>query len=208
MMALPHSNALIAKRLKVAELHMTNIYLDRADGIAIHSFVPHVDLRERHRILIHAPPSVIMAEVEKFRIRDDPLAQRVLWLRELPGRLLHKARRKTFDLDDFTCLGKPDPRTLAYGLLGAFWEADYGLVACDSAAAFTNNRDRDVCKLLLTFRVTPVSDETSYLTTETLVSCPSPEARRRFAPYWYLIRPVSGLLRRRLLRIIRARATA
>ncbi|MBB2188385.1 hypothetical protein HLH34_00180 [Gluconacetobacter azotocaptans] len=186
---------------------MTHIYPDRTGGVAVHSLVPHADFRERHRIRIHAPPSVIMAEVEKFRIRDDPLARRALWLRELPGRLLHKARRKTFDLDDFTCLGKPDPLTLAYGLVGAFWEADYGLVACDSAAAFTHNRDSDVCKLLLTFTVTPVSDRTSYLTTETLVSCPSPEARRRFAPYWYLIRPVSGLLRRRLLRIIRARAT-
>ncbi|GAA4487292.1 hypothetical protein GCM10023157_33840 [Gluconacetobacter asukensis] len=207
-MALPDSYALIAKRLKVAELHMTHIHPHRGGDVAIRSLMPHADFRERHRILIHAPPSVIMAEVEKFRIRDDPVARRALWLRELPGRLLHKARRKTFDLDDFTCLEKPDPLTLAYGLVGAFWEADYGLAACDSPAAFTNNRDRGVCKLLLTFTVTPVSDETSYLTTETLVSCPSPEARRRFAPYWYLIRPVSGLLRRRLLRIIRTRATA
>ncbi|WP_201742261.1 hypothetical protein [Mangrovicoccus ximenensis] len=35
--------------------------------------------------------------------------------------------------------------------------------------------------------------------TETRVFCLDRAAERAFAPYWYLIRPVSGLIRRRLL---------
>ncbi|GBQ22245.1 hypothetical protein AA12717_1131 [Gluconacetobacter sacchari DSM 12717] len=186
---------------------MTQIHPDHA-GDAAAFLIPHADFRERHRIRIHAPPGAVLAAVAKFRIRDDPLARRALWLREWPGRLLRRARRKTFDLDDFTRLEQPDPLTIAYGLIGAFWAADYGLVACASTAEFRNNRDPYVCKLLLTFTVTPLPDGLCDLTTETLVCCPSPDARRRFAPYWYLIRPVSGLLRRRLLGIISARARA
>jgi hypothetical protein len=36
--------------------------------------------------------------------------------------------------------------------------------------------------------------------------CPTPVMRRKFAPYWYVIRPVSGLIRRRMLGRIRQQA--
>ncbi|ABJ14701.1 hypothetical protein I5G24_21295 [Pseudomonas aeruginosa] len=37
------------------------------------------------------------------------------------------------------------------------------------------------------------------LHTETRVFCPDRASRLRFTPYWLAIRPVSGLIRRRLL---------
>jgi hypothetical protein len=48
------------------------------------------------------------------------------------------------------------------------------------------------------------------LVTHTRVHCPDEAQRRRFAPYWFAIRPVSGLIRQRLLRRIAqlARATS
>jgi len=42
-------------------------------------------------------------------------------------------------------------------------------------------------------------DGRTRLLTETRVHCVDAGARRRFTPYWWLIRPVSGLIRRRLL---------
>ena len=46
------------------------------------------------------------------------------------------------------------------------------------------------------------------LTTETRVLCADAGARRRFLPYWYLIRPASGMIRRVMLREIRRSAEA
>ncbi|WP_223920280.1 hypothetical protein [Aeromonas caviae] len=42
------------------------------------------------------------------------------------------------------------------------------------------------------------------MTTQTRVFCPDLACRLKFAPYWYLIRPVSGLIRRRILGAIKA----
>jgi hypothetical protein len=59
----------------------------------------------------------------------------------------------------------------------------------------------------LDFRLTPVGRATR-LETETRVCAMGPKAKRRFAAYWLVIRPVSGLIRRELLRAVARRAEA
>ncbi|BAK84760.1 hypothetical protein GLX_23480 [Komagataeibacter medellinensis NBRC 3288] len=59
---------------------------------------------------------------------------------------------------------------------------------------------------MLSYTLQPLTRGTYRLTTETSVFCPTSATRRRFAPYWYLIRPVSGLIRRRMLAFIRKQA--
>lgn len=46
------------------------------------------------------------------------------------------------------------------------------------------------------------NEDTAILSTETRIVCADRSAQRHFAPYWYLIRPVSGVIRRRMLRAI------
>ena len=46
------------------------------------------------------------------------------------------------------------------------------------------------------------------LTTQTRVHCLDADALRRFTSYWYLIRPVSGLIRRRMLKAIARRCAS
>ena len=48
------------------------------------------------------------------------------------------------------------------------------------------------------FLAEPVGENT-LLTAETRVYCPDRYSLLRFTPYWLAIRPVSGLLRRRML---------
>ncbi|SAY46887.1 hypothetical protein KRIGEM_03292 [Komagataeibacter rhaeticus] len=88
-------------------------------------------------------------------------------------------------------------------LVGAFWHADYGLRSIPSPDAFMAVRQGDLCKLVLGFTVAPISKSRCRLITETRVLCLSDKARQRFTPYWFLIHPVSGLLRRRMLWNIR-----
>nr|CUV33007.1 conserved protein of unknown function [Ralstonia solanacearum] len=103
-------------------------------------------------------------------------------------------------------LGRDGDRECAFGLIGRFWEPTGGLirVAADDFRGFS---EPGVAKLVMTFIAEP-DDAGTLLTTRTCVHCPDEATRRRFAPYWYLIRVPSGLIRRMLLQRIRQLAEA
>ena len=166
-------------------------------------FIPRFDFSERHSVDISAPASLIMNAVAAWRNQDDPLVRAAIRLREMPARLLGHARQRNLDLTDFTLLERRGDAALVYGLTGAFWRADYGLCDIPTTDAFLTPCHDDVCKLALGFSIQPGPHGTQLLVTETRVFCAMDRARRRFTPYWYLIRPVSGLIRRRMLATIR-----
>lgn len=172
----------------------------------IDEFLPRYDFRERHTALISAPADLILDCAARQRAQDDPLIRLAIRLRELPSRLMQRSQRPPLDLDDFTFLGRDGDRGLAFGLIGAFWQADYGLLDIDSPEAFKATVRTDVCQLVMDFNVDATASGASMLSTETRVFCPSPAVRRRFAPYWFVIRPVSGLIRQRTLARIRREA--
>lgn len=172
----------------------------------IKTLLPRIDFRERHSIDIPAPAGLILDCAMDYRLKNDPLVRIAIGLRELPARMLGQTTRPPFDRDDFTFLGRDGNNALAFGLIGAFWEADYGLLPCRSAEDFRACVRQDVCKLVLSYTLQPLTRGTHSLTTETSVFCPTSATRRHFAPYWYLIRPVSGLIRRRMLASVRAQA--
>jgi len=89
-----------------------------------------------------------------------------------------------------------------------FWRADNGLLPIADARAFAACAEPGVAKLVMNFSTEPYGSATR-LVTCTRVFWADAAARRRFLPYWLLIRPVSGLIRRRLLaRIKRAAESA
>ncbi|OUI94100.1 hypothetical protein HK13_06435 [Acetobacter indonesiensis] len=172
----------------------------------IETLLPRVDFRERHSIDIAAPSGRILDCAMDYRLKHDPLVRAAIKLRELPMRVLGRTSRPPFNQNDFTFLGRDGDSTLAFGLVGAFWEADYGLLPCRSVEDFRSCARQDVCRLVLSYTLQLLTHGRQRLTTETCVFCPAPTTRRRFAPYWYLIRPVSGLIRRRMLASVRAQA--
>jgi hypothetical protein len=62
-------------------------------------------------------------------------------------------------------------------------------------------------RICMDFRLTPVGRSTR-LETETRICATGPKAKRRFAAYWLVVGPGSGLIRRELLRAIARRAEA
>ncbi|MHC0613679.1 hypothetical protein [Komagataeibacter oboediens] len=172
----------------------------------IDDLLPVFTFRERHALRIRAPGGVIVQCVSRYRARHDPLVRLAIAMREKPARLLGLSQRRALDLDDFTPLGRVGDREVAMGLIGAFWRLDYGLLDIASRSDFMACQRRDVCRLVMSFAVEPAYAGHSLLVTETRVFCPTPAMRQRFAPYWYLIRPVSGLIRRRMLAAIRKQA--
>ncbi|MFT8471263.1 hypothetical protein [Acetobacter persici] len=165
-------------------------------------FLPRYNFSERHATNVRGQPSDILDVIATYRVQEDPFLRSVIALRELPGRLFKRLSSSPLDMQDFILLARTE-HALVYGLAGAFWHANYGLCSVPSPDAFMAIKQGNICKLVLGFAVIPVSKTQCRLITETRVLCLSKAARQHFTPYWFLIRPVSGLLRRRMLWSIR-----
>lgn len=181
----------------------------------IDRYLPHYQFVERHTLRVDAAPGTLLDCAADPALGHDPLIQRFIALREAPARLLSRCGipaalpARPFGLEDFTLLGREGDAEIAFGLAGRFWQTDYGLVPIRDASALADGRDpalAGAARLVLNFTAQAQADGATLLGTETRVYCPDAATRRRFAPYWWLIRPVSGLIRRRLLQRIGAAA--
>ena len=88
------------------------------------------------------------------------------------------------------------------GLVGKFWRPDFGLLVVKDAPGFLLCNPPKTAKLVIGF-VAEQSADVTLLATETRVYCPDRYSLMMFFPFWLVIRPVSGLLRRRFLGAIR-----
>lgn len=169
-------------------------------------YLPNWHYREKHALNIAAPQADVMAAVLAYRPDDDRFFRGAIALRELPVRMMDRIQqrtatpRKAFSLDNFTLLEQTDDQQLAFGLAGKFWQSDYGQVAMMDAEAFQVFNAPGAAKLVLSYHAEKLDEHHTRLTTETRVFCLDKQAQRKFAPYWYLIRPVSGMIRLRMLR--------
>lgn len=170
-------------------------------------FLPQWQFAECHELrLPGVSPAQAFAAVVPGLSAPDPLIERAIALREAPGRLLRRLGlggvalpARGFGFHSFTPLGSVPDVEVAFGLAGQFWKLDYGLLRLPDADAFERLQNQP--KLVLNMCVVPEVGG-SRLVTHTRVHCPTEALRRRFAPYWTLIRPVSGLIRHRLLRAV------
>jgi hypothetical protein len=136
-------------------------------------------------------------------------------LRELPDRLWGALggrsglqTRAAFGLHNFKPLGRNGDQEVAISLVGEFWQADYSQTPIADAETFTQFTEPGIAQLILNSSTEATGDDTTWLRTETRVFCNNPASLLRFTPYWWLIRPVSGLIRIRLLARIRDAAHA
>lgn len=164
--------------------------------------LPRADFSECHERMIASGPQRCLDAVERFRTEDDAFIRTCLTLRDLPGRMTGGKNAHRFGMESFTPLGRIDNLWLGYGLVGRFWQAGYGLASTERTAKAFWEADGRACRLLLTFATQPASDGVTRLVTRTEISCPDPRDRRKMTLYWLLIRPVSGIIRRRILRAV------
>ena len=167
-------------------------------------FLQRRQFHERHACDVAAPPDVILEAVAQYRPEADPVFKFAMSLREAPKRFLKTAGdpQPPFGFHSFSHLGR-DERSTVYGLIGRFWTPDFDLRVITSGEAFRSFDEAGVAKLVLAFEVDPAPEGLTRLTTETRVFCPDRTSRMSFTPYWMIIRPVSGLIRRRMLASIR-----
>ena len=105
---------------------------------------------------------------------------------------------------DFTVLADVPPSELVLGLQGQFWRLAGGL-SHTQPTDFRAPVPPDLARAVWSFATSPVAAGTR-LRTETRIACGDPATRRRFARYWTVVGPFSGLIRRAILAEIRREA--
>jgi hypothetical protein len=172
----------------------------------IDRYIPIFQFKEEHGIFVNVAPGMLLDASMRPETMDDPWVRTFIRLREFPDRLAgalgsasELKNRPAFGLNNFVLLGRDGDRELAFGLIGKFWQSDYGLATVDSADGFERFDEQGIAKLVLNISTEVVSDGRTKLMTETRVFCNDRKSIARFTPYWRLIRPVSGFIRRRLL---------
>jgi hypothetical protein len=173
--------------------------------------LPTYQFSERHQSVVAADPARVRAGLETLD-DNDAVMRALIALRELPSRIAGAlGARNTlwgkppFGLSNFTPLMRSESE-IAYGLIGRFWQLDYGLEPVTDAAAFIAFDKPATPKLVLGFQVLTGPNGGTRLVTETRVYCPDRAALLRFTPYWWIIRAASGFIRRRLLTAVKRRA--
>ena len=179
-------------------------------------FLPSYDFEEVHDIEVRAAPADAYRAIREVTPADVPLLRALFRIRSAPARrrlgsripfgspdpLIEQALRGGFVL-----LAEDPGRELALGTVGQFWRIGTGipLPLADARAFLTFDR-ADHAKAVLGFSVAPIPGGGTLVGTRTRVWVPDRGARRRFALYWRVIRPASGVIRRNWLRAIKQRA--
>jgi len=161
------------------------------------AYLPEHEFAERHGVVVAASPDRVDRAVRSICAGDIPVVRLLTTIRSLGRR---PPRRPIVSIG--VVLDDSPGEGLVVGLTGQFWKLRGAPVPRPATAAEFLSYDRpDVCKAVIDFRF-----DGRLLTTETRVHVSDAGARRKFARYWRVIRPFSGLIRIAFLRAVRRQA--
>jgi hypothetical protein len=170
--------------------------------------LPEYDFAEVHRVRV-ADPARALAGAMEATPREMPLVRMLFALRSGPAQLKRgrglprdRARSLAEQMIDFGFVPlAEDEHEIVVGFVGQPWKLTGGemprLLTADAWRAFD---EPGFVKAVMNFRV-----DGNVLSTETRVLATDARTRRKFRPYWLVIRPWSGLIRRSWLRAAKRR---
>ncbi|HEX2030403.1 MAG TPA: hypothetical protein VHL78_03240 [Actinomycetota bacterium] len=169
-------------------------------GTLLDEILPEFDFRSRHARRVEAPPDWVAQALEY--VRPGRAASLLLRLRGL--RLPAGSIRELLTGLGFAVLAERPGTEIVLGTTGRFWRLreETAIERPADVQAFRAFDRPGWAQGAMSFRIEPLGDGSTLLTTETRVRGVDEAARRRFAVYWSLIGVFSGWLRQDLLRRI------
>jgi hypothetical protein len=172
-------------------------------------WLPEYEFEERHSTAVAASAEAVERALREFSIADVQAVRALYALRALPARLAGRAAAGSGGgsfIGQLVAMGgvilEDRPGLIVAGLAGQFWRLRGGNIErLSTSEDFTAYTREDSCKAVIDFEW-----DAGRLATTTRVHVPDAAARRRFARYWRVIRPASGLIRVLLLRSVRRAA--
>jgi hypothetical protein len=183
----------------------------------IDELLPHFDFKEAHARRVGAAPAAALAGARAVTPAEMPLVVFLYALRSVPallarGRGLPREKdrpqwEQMLESSGFLALADEEDE-IVLGYAGQPWRLAGGSqAAVSSAADWKGFSAPGYVKAVMSFTA-DAAEGGALLTTETRVLATDDAARLRFARYWRLIRPGSGLIRRSWLRAAARRAEA
>jgi hypothetical protein len=181
------------------------------DAPVLDAFLPEFDVVIVESIVLDADSSRAYEAARRLdfmRVRT-PLLMLSMWVRGLPERFGRAAPPppprlvlgEGDPLPGWLVLGEQPGVELAFGAVGKFWQAriEWRDVPLEEFREFA---EPGFGKIACDLRVAPCGPGRSRLTYECRTATTDPDARRKFARYWWLIRPFVGHIMRATLRTI------
>jgi hypothetical protein len=173
---------------------------------ALDGWLPLYEYEEHHAIDIAARQDEIGVALRAVTLADVPIANGLMTLRGLPGRLRGKGAPRSDGavVDHFVSLGvllEDRPGLLVAGVAGRFWKLSGDLERFAGPEEFRAYEPAGSAKAVVDFVWAD-----GWLETTTRVHVPDPAARRSFGRYWLVVRPFSGAIRLAVLRAARNKA--
>jgi hypothetical protein len=175
----------------------------------IDEFLPHHDFSAAYEICIHAPAAVVY---ERLLLTDFNASWIVRLLMSLrTGKRIPRHRppgdlRRMFDGSGFVVLAEAPGAELVLGVAGRFWRPDGGRCLDLRASDFVGFSRCSEAKAAWNFRLREESRQGIVLSTETRIKCFGRAALWKFRMYWALIAPFSGVIRKAILKQVKAEA--
>ena len=178
--------------------------------------MPRYDLNEVHQIWVPVPPDVAFQAVKEVTPRGvllfGPLmAIRTVFRRFSQDRVEYSPTTPILDellRNGFLMLDQRQNSELLLGTIGRFWAlmGGRGPDSVQSYDDFLVFNEPGYCKAALNFMV-GAEGSGSRITTETRVVSTSPDAKKRFGRYWFVVKFGSAAIRRSWVHAINRRAT-
>ena len=180
-------------------------------------FLPVYHFNEAHTIVVQGSTDRVFSVIKDLTVAElSPVVHMLFAIRGLPGRLSGEtglaANSSETMLEQlyrrgFVPLAEDGDRELVVGTVGQFWKLSGGrnLRLLDSEEFLCFSAPGYV-KVATNLCLSESTNGRVNVSTESRIFVPEPSTRRKFAPYWWLVRPGSGLIRRMCLKAIKRRA--
>jgi hypothetical protein len=183
--------------------------------VIIDEYLPQYETAIAEHIVVNAGPDTtwrVARDLDLLRVHT-PLMDAAMWVRGLPARLRGQPKQvlKRLSLTDgdalpgWLILGEQEGQETAFGAVGKFWQGtiewrDVPLIH------FARFAEPGYGKIACNFSVRPYGPRRTLLSYECRVATTDEQARRKFARYWWIVRPFVGHIMRATLATIRGDA--
>ena len=156
---------------------------------SLDTYLPSYEFSTRHEVAVDAPSRVTDRALREVTFREVPLVRALLFAR---GDGAHRSEQPVVAtmVPRATVIEDIPGEGLVLAVTGQFWR-------------LRGRGPEPPAKAVVDFRAAP-----GRLSTETRVHVADPDSRRKFARYWRIVRPFSGLIRISILRAAKRRAEA
>jgi hypothetical protein len=181
----------------------------------IDAFLPNYDFCASYQIRISAPRSVVYECLLQSDFNELWLTRLLMTLRT--GKRMRRHRmpgdlRQRLPGTGFFILEEVPDDELVIGVAGRFWRPDGECCMDLTAARFVEFSRPGYAKAVWNFKLRAElpeilsETESTILSTETRIQCFGRAALRKFGVYWSLVGPLSGLIRKAILKQVRTKA--